>query len=362
MSERLTPARLVSPGSILKRELAARGWSQKDLAHILDKPEQTISAIIKGKKQLMPDMAVALGEALGQSPGNWMRLEADYRVQLSQRQESSGKIETMKLLYERLPLREVLKRGWVRSGDSIDELVASVCEFMRIESPEDEPEFSAQFRGSAGKTADIPSRNAWVRRVQALAEQQDVKEYEASHFERDVTSVLDFSEKPKDVKKVKPFLAELGVRFVIVAHLPRTYLDGAALSVGDGQPVVAMTLRYKRVDSFWFTLMHELAHLVQGDGSLYVDQTEGGGEVNDEERRANKKAQEWLVPQERLKAFLNDSGRRPAREDIVDFAAEIERHPGIVLGQIHKRRNSYRLHRDLLEDVKRHLSKLEDKP
>ena len=56
-------------------------------------------------------------------------------------------------------------------------------------------------------------------------------------------------------------LAELGICFVSLPHLPRTYLDGAALQLADGTPVVALTLRHNRLDNFWFCLLHEVAHV-----------------------------------------------------------------------------------------------------
>jgi hypothetical protein len=67
------------------------------------------------------------------------------------------------------------------------------------------------------------------------------------------------------------------VRFVCLRHLPKTYLDGAAFWLAEG-PAVALTLRYDRIDAFWFTLMHELAHLAEGRGEAYLDQLEDGGD------------------------------------------------------------------------------------
>ena len=76
-------------------------------------------------------------------------------------------------------------------------------------------------------------------------------------------------------KLAKELLAKNGVPLVIVQHLPKTYLDGAALRLGDGRPVIALTLRYDRIDNFWFCLLHELAHVGRhidnNDGSAFVD-------------------------------------------------------------------------------------------
>src|ERR1017187_2591177 len=78
-----TPARPTSPGAILKRELDARGWTQKDLAAILGRPPQVITEIIRGSKQITPDTALELGAALGTSADVWTNLETTYRLQVA---------------------------------------------------------------------------------------------------------------------------------------------------------------------------------------------------------------------------------------------------------------------------------------
>ncbi len=88
MDENFMPARAVPPGRILRRELEARGWTQKDLAEILGRPAQAITEIVRGTKQIMPDTAVALAAAFGTSPEFWSNLEANYRFALD-RQHSS---------------------------------------------------------------------------------------------------------------------------------------------------------------------------------------------------------------------------------------------------------------------------------
>ncbi|WP_337885589.1 HigA family addiction module antitoxin [Fischerella thermalis] len=63
---------------ILSRELEARGWTQKDLAEIMGRPVQTINEIIRGSKQITPETAIELSQALGTSPEFWTNLEAKY--------------------------------------------------------------------------------------------------------------------------------------------------------------------------------------------------------------------------------------------------------------------------------------------
>ena len=146
----------------------------------------------------------------------------------------------------------------------------------------------------------------------------------------------------EDVAHVPATLARWGVRFVGLRHLPKTYLDGAAFWLEEG-PAVALTLRYDRIDSFWFTLMHELAHLAEGRGEAYLDQLEDGGEdatepppVEPHEEAANRLASGWLLAQEAFDDFVARTSPRFSRASIEAFAASQGRHPGIVLGRLQR--------------------------
>lgn len=77
MNFNLRPAQPVSPGEILSAELEARGWTQKDIAEITGRPHQAINEIVKGSKQITPDTAIELSQALGTSSEFWLNLESN---------------------------------------------------------------------------------------------------------------------------------------------------------------------------------------------------------------------------------------------------------------------------------------------
>ncbi|MDZ8257669.1 HigA family addiction module antitoxin [Nostoc sp. ChiQUE01b] len=118
MSQNLTPARVPTPGKILSRELEARGWTQKDLAEIIGRPVQTINEIIRGTKQITPETAIKLSQALGTSAEFWTNLEVKYRLHLAgkeKKQEGKEQIITRKSqLYTILPMSEIIKNGWIK--------------------------------------------------------------------------------------------------------------------------------------------------------------------------------------------------------------------------------------------------------
>ena len=102
---KLPPARLVSPGVILRRELDARGWTQRDLAHILGRTAQAISEIAQGAKRITAETALELAAALGTSAEVWLQLDASYRLRLAEERPETAAVR-----------RAIVKRCRARAG------------------------------------------------------------------------------------------------------------------------------------------------------------------------------------------------------------------------------------------------------
>ena len=137
---------------------------------------------------------------------------------------------------------------------------------------------------------------AWQCRVIALAEKQSIKnKYKHNKITKDwLTKIAKLSRADDWKKKVIDYLHNYGIRLVVESHLPNTYLDGAAILLSDGSPVIGMTLRYDRLDNFWFVLFHELIHVMKhlhkGDiESIFDDLDE---KAEDIEKEADEQDQE----------------------------------------------------------------------
>jgi HTH-type transcriptional regulator/antitoxin HigA len=146
----------------------------------------------------------------------------------------------------------------------------------------------------------------------------------------------------------REFLAKHGIHLVYVAHLPRTHLDGAALQLVDGTPVIGLTLRYDRLDNFWFCLLHELAHIgrhMDGkrDEAFIDDHTLGhvGGSRDPKEDEADDWANAALIPS----AVWQTSRVRdnPSPRAVAELAQQLEIHPAIVAGRIRHETGNFRL-------------------
>jgi len=361
MEEKLIAARVVPPGRVISRELEARDWTQQDLAEIMGRPPQVISEIIRGKKQITPETAIQLAEAFGTSSELWLNLETNYQLHLARQQTGSAEIARKSQLFSLAPVSEMVKRSWIPRADSIDDLEEEVCDFMGISSPQDKPALAANFRCVKERGPEINAQVAWVKRVEHLIAAQGVGDFVRARLAESMPELLSLSVRPEDLGRIPAMLLSLGVHFIIVPHLDRTYLDGAAFYL-DHHPVVALTLRYDRTDAFWFTLTHEIAHIAAGHTGVYLDDFECVAE-DDAEREANTLARDWLIDRQHFERFVRDTAPYFSKAAIERFAAEQGRHPGIVLGRLqYEKRVDFSHLRGLLVKVSPYLQEWIDDP
>jgi len=302
MGANLRPARVPPPGHIIKRELEARGWNQKELAHIMDRPEQTISQIVNGKKRITPETALQLAAAFGTSADLWLNMEASYQLYQARQEQDNPDIARKSRLYSLVPLTEIRRRGWIQCGDSLEEIEQAVCDFLDITTPNAVPQTAVSFRQSDIGDPEVAAEVAWVKRVEHLAREQTIGTLDHERLRAAIPNLLAYASEAEEVNQVPSFLHQLGVHFVIVPHLSRTYLDGAAFRL-NGHPVVALTLRYDRIDNFWFTLMHELAHIIAGHEGGYLDNLDEEDE-SAVEVEANQMARDWVIDPDAFVAFV----------------------------------------------------------
>lgn len=337
-SDRL-PAKVFPPGAVLQDELSARGWTQTDLAAIMNRPIAAINEIVKGTKQITPETAVELSAAFGTSPELWLNLETRYRLSLAQQNKDAESIETRGKLFSLLPIRDMQKRGWLLKTASATDLSAAVMEYLGIEALDDNVPLAANFRCSADKEPNYPAKVAWVKRAEILARNKECAPYSKEALLGRLDELLSFAERVEDTARVQGWLAKLGIKCVYVPHLAKTCVDGAAFWL-DHRPVVALSLRYDRLDCYWFNLCHELGHVINGDGQTYIDmdldnpESADLSECAEEEEEANEFAKNCLLDKEAYMEFIKRTRPYFYKTKVLAFAERMRRHPSIVVGRL----------------------------
>ena len=352
-----TPAEVFPPGEFIKEELDARGWTQSDLATIIARPLQAVNEVISGKRGLTADTARALGEAFETGPELWMNLESAWR--LSKAGKADDAIRKRAKLFNAAPVKELVRRRWIRDVDEYDQMERQVLSFMGMSCLDDTPQFNAAARMSTDYAAPSPSHVAWLRKAEQISHCVTAKPFAKKRFLMEVRNIRDLAINEADVRRIPRFLSDIGVRLVVVEHLQGTKMDGAAFWIDSRKPVVALTMRYDRIDYLWHTLGHELGHIANGDGkTCYCDDDIVNEDVRlsdkpDYERVADSFAVELLVPQDELDDFIARVGPLYSKKRIVGFANRIGVHPGIVVGQLqHRGEIGYWHSRPLLSKVR----------
>jgi len=325
-----TPAEVFAPGEFIRDELEARGWTQGDLAQIMGRPLQAVNEIVSGKKQITPETALELAKAFGDDDAlYWMNLENVYR--LSRAKPADDSVARRSELYSKYPIRELMKRKWIEPSDNLDVIEHRVSRFYG-----DEPKFAHAAKADQYEDR-TPLQWAWLHRAYQLAQAVHSDTYSESKLRVAITKLRELLVAPEEIRQVPEILAHAGIRYVIVEYLPGAKIDGAAFWL-DNVPVIAMSLRFDRVNNFWFVLRHECEHILRKDG-LVVDlelteKLQRKERLPPEEVRANEAASEFLVPKTELDNFILRVRPLYSEQRILLFAKRIGVHPGLVVGQL----------------------------
>ena len=332
------PIGLADPVEAIKFRMEQQGLKQKDLVPYFGSRSK-VSEVLSGRRPLSLAMIRKLHTGLG-IPAEVLLQEPGAEVPVP-----PGDLE-----WKKFPIREMLKRKWLDfagtladAKEAAEELITSWAAPLGDFAFQHEAQLRQHVRGN-GKT-DNYALTSWRIRISLLAMEQEVPAYQPGTINHDFAhELVKLSFLKNGPLLAREFLQKNGIRFVVEPHLPRTHLDGAALRPPDGSPVVAMTLRYDRIDYFWFTLCHELAHLALHQGEdgweVFLDDLEST-EINDIEGEADQWAAEALIPN----AIWEESGlsQRPTIEAVLDFAAKYRVHPAIPAGRIRREQRNYRM-------------------
>jgi HTH-type transcriptional regulator/antitoxin HigA len=256
--------------------------------------------------------------------------------------------------WSRFPLLEMAKRNWIPMVDDIkekaEELIRDFIEQAGGLDTVPKPCFRQGKNGRYNPKMDLFSLTAWCIRVQSVARKNPLKtKYVKNSIKlgtmQEVARLSYFDNGPLLAKE---YLEKHGVHLIVVPHLPKTYLDGAAILLPDGTPVIGLTLRYDRIDYFWFCLLHELAHVskhLSTSDRLIIDDLDLRGKKVEKEDIIEKEADEMtrngLIPK-RIWDKNPISGKASTAE-IYALAEKLKIHPAIIAGRIRFEQNNYRL-------------------
>lgn len=334
MSEaRVWPDIAIPPGELLAETLESLGMSQAELARRAGRPGQAVNEIVKGTKEIVPETALQLERVLGVPAHIWLRLEADYRCNLARLQDSK-KLEAEIPQAERYPYKEMVRLGWVPDVKDPLERVLELLKFFRVSSLRNlgKRELAVAWRKSPKARSSREALTAWLVKGEREAEDMEAAPFNKALLQASLGELRGLTRKEREEfsPRLVGLLARCGVVLVFVRHLPKTGAHGATQWVGQ-KAIVQLSVRYKWSDIFWFSLFHELGHLLLHHKGIFVNPE--AGEKSAQEQEADRFATDELIPPAGYRSFLKNSSVRSGAA-IEAFAKEIGVAPSIVVGRL----------------------------
>lgn len=345
---RLKPAKKFGPGYFIKEQMEYRNWTQEDLSEVIGMTTKHVNKILKDKQPITLDTAKILAEVFETSPQYWLNLDANYRLWLTQeRTKNEIEADLKGLIYERMPVKDMLIKGWLKSFKTANELKYQVLQFWNWSTLDfsiidknylpyltRKSEAYNQFNASYAIT--------WYRKATIEADKIKVSTYDKKKLENLYENISTYTVMDNGMNIFIEELAKAGVIFFVLPHLQKTYLDGAAFFL-DKNPVIVYTGRYKRIDNFWFTVAHEIAHVLlhlNKDLTFVLDNLRDG-ELNSLEHEANQLASNKLKHEE-IFTYLNPYLNYLTTSKVEECAATYNIHPAIIIGKLaHEKSISY---------------------
>lgn len=349
-----------TPGQLIRELLRERGWTNRVLAMVLGVNDPIVSKMASDKRPVDAAMALQLEEVFGVPAERFVGLQSSYDLAKARIESQPNPKRAMRAkIYGRLPISEMIKRGWIDVEDGHDPAVVetALCRFFKVNRVEDAPVFAfAAKKTDAGKEPE-PVQLAWLHRVRTIASEMLIGPYSPHKVEDAIAKIALLRAHPEHMERVPRILAEAGIRFVVVEGLPGGKIDGVCFWLDEKSPVIGMSLRYDRIDNFLFVLRHELEHVRRRDGLQFpiIDIDLGRrpeDDLEEQERMADEAAREFCVPKKDMDAFIARKAPYFSERDLIGFAKALRVHPGLVAGQLQFRTKKFTHFRSHLASVR----------
>ena len=319
------------PGYYIKEYVDEYDLTQEDFAKRLDTTPKNLSCLIRGEQELSLDLAIKLSRFTGTSVEYWLNLQKSYDLLIAEfKSDKELGVERQVFTFlEYSYFREHF--GLPDHIRNIDAQIEELRKFLGIASLNAlvKQDLAVSFRNSQSElsTKNRVRANALVQTAVNAAMKKNAPKYDRKAFGRAVEYALTLTEKHETFYDLisKRFL-DAGVSFVVMPAMSGSKTNGATKKIGDSI-MLMVTDRNLYSDVFWFSLFHEIGHVINGDYGISTDKESG-----EKEDLADRFASEKLIPSGLYFTFLNrekyDIG------SIIEFARKINRDPGIVVGRL----------------------------
>lgn len=321
------------PGYYLKEIVDESGLTQEDFAKRLDTTPKNLSLLVRGEQSLSIDIAMKLSRMIGTTVSYWLNLQNAYDALIAEF-NSDKELEKEREIFKELDYKYFRDNfGLPDLTRKTDEQIVEVRKFLNVStlSVFEKRDMAVSFRSASQKLSDANTikANIMVQIAANMALNVQAPKFNRTKFKQAVDYALSLTRNHKDFYPlIKKEFYNAGVIFVILPNLPGSKINGATKKL-ERNVMLMVNDRRLNADTFWFTLFHEIGHIIHGDYGISFEQETGEGEET-----ADKFAADLLIKPDEYQKFIQ--GNTFTLTKIKEFADSIERDPGIVLGRLQK--------------------------
>jgi HTH-type transcriptional regulator/antitoxin HigA len=332
------PEVAIPPGETIRENMEFLGMDQEELAARLGITPKHLSNILNANAPITYETALKLETAIGPGAQFWMNLETNYQLnkaRLEKQEELNLDLEILK----EIPYKKMSDFGWLENTADQTKRVMNCREFFGVANLSlIQSSYAVMFRKQKQKN-EIANLSvlAWLRKAELKGMAIEVGKFSRRKLKTLIPTFrkLTLKAPAQFFPELQKLCAQCGVALVLVEDLPKTYICGATIW-RNNKAILALSVRGKRADIFWFTFFHELAHLLHHDKKEFHINYENDAE----EDEANKIASNYLIPDHLYQDFINNYPYTEQKQ-IVNYANKIGIAPCILVGRL--------LHNNLIE-------------
>lgn len=342
---------IIHPGETIKEILEERQMNQEELAIRTGFSPKHVSEVVNGKKGISPSFAKSLEYVFGIPASFWINLQGiydkellEYKEQVEIDENEVNIIKQLKDLIKYAEKLEIIKKTKNEISQIIE--LRNICNVTNLTYINKLCTTAVAFRKSQTIETNLYVLYVWLRICEIIAEKSNVEnEYNEEKLRANIDNIKDcmFLEVNEAMNELTKIFAECGIVFQVVENFTGAPVQGF-IKKSNNRIILSMTIRGAFADIFWFTLFHEIGHLLNGDigNSNFIDFTNAKSNMED---LADEFAREALIAQEDFDNFI--IRQNLTEMDVINFAKQQKVQPFIVAGRIQKEKNNFRIFSNL---------------
>lgn len=327
------------PGYYLNEVIESLEMSQGEFAKRLGTTPKTVSKLLNGQTPLTNDLSLKISMMFGITMDTLLNLQKVYNEKVMEI-EKQKRIDTQVEVINVIDYSYFTKNGFLQEASSAVERVEKLCSFLKVSNLEilKSPDLLASFRTSVKSVTDknIINANVWLQTALNLGFAMDVKPFDEKKLKASISEIRSMTVQKPNVflPRLKEIFSECGVAFVLLPALKNSGINGV-VKWYDEKVVLAINDRNSYADTFWFSLFHEIRHILQRKKTKVIINGDKLSAVDESlENDADEFARATLIPPDKYYSYFRYRGKYISRDNILEFSKQISIHPGIVVGRL----------------------------